>query len=875
MTLLQMSFSGAILIIVILFIRALAINRLPKQTFLILWGLALLRLLVPFTIPSPFSAYSAICRNVPGEILSGFPSGIIIAGTPSDETSPALAPNHSGIVYGGTETSPDTDTAAQPPVRQSSLASQKKSVTDTAVQPDAAGHCQENPIAPVASDALSQGGHNLSSPNRLSQQTASAAFLIWCTGTAVCAAFYILSYLRCRLKFAISLPVENTYVNHWLECHPVRRPVSVRQSDQINTPLTYGILHPVILLPRETDWSDTLQLQYVLSHEYVHIRRCDTVTKLLTTTALCLHWFNPLVWVMYLLYNRDLELACDEQVIRHFGESTRSAYAQMLIDMEAKKSGLMPLCNNFSRNAIEERITAIMKWKKTTRSAILFAAGLIIGVSVCFATSATYSSAADHAGRNTAAHQENTVPMPDSSYTEEEYAALLALQLDGYRDMTVSKYQEQVWILTDTKEYMELLERFSQSELLLDLRYVNETASFLFNIYEPLTASRWQTRDFGGYTATTFPGASDNASLEYNIFLTIKDPDKLTVGAYDDARQGIMAGLERLLQGRTTGQLQDEDYMNEEILAGIDSLRQQWGSEQLEFTVDYLYTPLDPDFTKPDTSTASAIISEPLAEEMYGEEEATLHRITDVENRLQKMLRLQAETLAGVTDSYYQAIAGSEQLKLLEETEPRKNEYATREDYRSFFTLMTPGYETLSISVFNSALLDWGNESYDTYERIREDIFRNDFRVTLTDEELAFASLTMTLSSEENYRLIQSLKTGRPREDPVYRSYRLNKEKENGLIWCGFDYAFSYHISDPDKLTVGERDLLIGGAIRDIQEFWTETSLEDLQKLTRNDVLKKLEEIAKEYSNRQITVSILEDQLYFEHMDERAYVYDH
>lgn len=75
-------------------------------------------------------------------------------------------------------------------------------------------------------------------------------------------------------------------------------------------------------------------------------------------------------------FNRDIELACDESVIRQFGEKSKSAYSLMLINMEATKSGLLPFCNSFSKNAIEERITAIMKTKKQ-----LFFAGT--GVSDC------------------------------------------------------------------------------------------------------------------------------------------------------------------------------------------------------------------------------------------------------------------------------------------------------------------------------------------------------------------------------------------------------------------------------------------------------------------------------------------------------------
>jgi len=104
--------------------------------------------------------------------------------------------------------------------------------------------------------------------------------------------------------------------------------------------------------------------------------------------VLCVHWFNPLVWAMYILANRDIELSCDEAVVRLFGENTRAAYARTLISMEETRSGLTPLCNNFNKNAIEERITAIMKMKKTSMFSLVLAVALIVGVTTGFATSA-------------------------------------------------------------------------------------------------------------------------------------------------------------------------------------------------------------------------------------------------------------------------------------------------------------------------------------------------------------------------------------------------------------------------------------------------------------------------------------------------------
>lgn len=320
MSLLQMSISGAILILAIVVIRAVAINRLPKKTFLVLWGIALLRLLIPFSVPSVFSVYSLVGQNT--------------------------AVNHLG---------------------------------QTAIS---------NFVPVIQGDSLELAEKMSSVP----AIHISLWFVIWFVGMAFCTAFFAISYVRCRFEFSTSLPVQNDFVEKWLEKHQLMRHVSIRQSDKISAPLTYGIFQPVILMPQTTDWKNTKQLQYVLLHECVHIRRFDTVTKLLSTFALCVHWFNPLVWVMYILFNRDIELACDESVVRMSGETSKKDYSLMLISMEAKKSGLQPFCNNFSKNAIEERITAIMKIRKMTIFSIVAACLVVLSTMTAFATSAHENS---------------------------------------------------------------------------------------------------------------------------------------------------------------------------------------------------------------------------------------------------------------------------------------------------------------------------------------------------------------------------------------------------------------------------------------------------------------------------------------------------
>ncbi len=562
MSLLQMSFSGAVFITAVVMIRAAAINKLPKKTFLVLWELVMVRLLIPFSIPSVFSVYTLVTHGL--------------------------------------------SSAALPEVTTDYNMSAVEGVF-------AATGGMEQPSADILSSV-------------------SLWFIVWCAGMIPAALFFVISYLRCLMEFRTALPVRSHYVEKWLEQQTLKRPVLVRQSDRISTPLTYGIFRPVILMPKKTDWKNEKQLQYILTHEYVHIYRYDTVTKLLAACALCVHWFNPFVWVMYRLFNRDIELACDESVIRQFGEKSKSAYSLMLVNMEAAKSGLLPFCNNFSKNAVEERITAIMKMKKTSLFAICIAAMLIVGVTTTFATSAAGSD-----------RESNTVQGTD--FSDEEFDKLLS------------------------------------------------------------------------------------------------EPD--------------------------TG---------------------RGGQERIE-----------------------------------------------------------------------------------EEQERREYPNGTEEDYRSLLELKTADYQTRSVADFNMDLLEWANESYERMERINIDIAQQDFSVNLDSDELIFVALTTWLSGVENGKYVQSINTGRKEEDPGCNQYLPSKTaEENGYnAWCDLFYQFSYHIADKETLTVGERDYCIGSMMNGIRDFWNETDLEEMLSMTKDDVISKLKEIAEEYSNDDISITIYEDSVGFEKMDER------
>lgn len=181
-------------------------------------------------------------------------------------------------------------------------------------------------------------------------------------------------------------------------------------------------------------------------------------------------------------------------------------------------------------------------------------------------------------------------------FNEEEYAKLRALQWDGYEEMSVFDYQKAVWSMTDTWEYHDLLERLSKDRAFYEGRDYDETAAFFFYVLEPLSGERWRTRGFGGCAVSCglneHPLYADNALLEFDITLTILDEKKLTVGEYNAARIGMTEGMRDVLRGKTDLQLQDEALMREIIDAEVEELTGQWGSENLEIVVEYVYMPL-------------------------------------------------------------------------------------------------------------------------------------------------------------------------------------------------------------------------------------------------------------------------------------------
>ena len=210
--------------------------------------------------------------------------------------------------------------------------------------------------------------------------------VLWGTGAGLLALAFTVSYGRNMAVFRTALPLNSTALDRWRGQLPGLRRVPIRRCDRIRSPLTYGLVRPVILLPKGLNYEQD-EVGYILLHEGTHIKHRDAWWKLFLAAALCVHWFNPLVWCMYVWANRDLERCCDESVVRACGLEARSEYALTLLKWEERRSGFLPLCSNFGTPILKERVIFIMKLKKQSAAAVVLTLALVMGTTVAFATS--------------------------------------------------------------------------------------------------------------------------------------------------------------------------------------------------------------------------------------------------------------------------------------------------------------------------------------------------------------------------------------------------------------------------------------------------------------------------------------------------------
>lgn len=305
-----MSLLSGVVIVAVLAARLL-LRRAPKLFSYALWGIVLFRLLCPVSFSTPFSVFGVLER---------------MEGEYAQVTVQYTEPSNSGA---------DISAAAVPAAYAADAAGDEADGAKDAQTDDAAGErTQGASVVPAF-------------PVRV-------AAVLWVLGMAALLSYNGVSYLRLRRRLVGAVRIrKNLY-----------------ETDRIESPFVLGLVHPRIYLPTTLTEQET---DYIIMHERTHIHRGDHVIKLISFLALVLHWFNPLVWLAFILAERDMEMSCDEAVMRHMDEDIRAEYSLSLLALATGGGRIAgaPLC--FGESDTKGRVKNIMRYKKPATAVIIVA----------------------------------------------------------------------------------------------------------------------------------------------------------------------------------------------------------------------------------------------------------------------------------------------------------------------------------------------------------------------------------------------------------------------------------------------------------------------------------------------------------------------
>lgn len=219
----------------------------------------------------------------------------------------------------------------------------------------------------TVNEALPQGDEQTAADPM--EAPVALATLVWLAGIGVLAAYSVVSLLRLRQRLVGAVPLrDNIYL-----------------VDYIDSPFVMGIFCPKIYLPSSLTEQERV---YILLHERHHIRRGDHIIKALAFFALCIHWFNPMVWVAFVLSSKDMEMSCDEAVVQKLGEGIRADYSASLLSLATGRRIIAGTPLAFGEGDTKSRIKNLLNWKRAKPAVVFLALALVVLVAAVCGTNA-------------------------------------------------------------------------------------------------------------------------------------------------------------------------------------------------------------------------------------------------------------------------------------------------------------------------------------------------------------------------------------------------------------------------------------------------------------------------------------------------------
>lgn len=328
-TILSMSIISSIVAIVICLFRFSLGKRLPKKFSYYLWFIVLIRLIIPLNFTSNLSLFNYM-------------------------------PNTTTVIDYVSEPRIETETTERP--------------RDEVVMADNSQPTLHTTI-------------NTTDNSRITSPLEVGIFMLsilWILGLALLIMQGMIKYYKASRLLDRAIIVKDISLGGLKEKVNLNRDISVYSYSGIHSPLVYGLIKPRIIVSTSmVETINTKETRQILTHELIHIKRFDNILKFIWSIVLCIHWFNPIIWLSAKYFNEDMELSCDEEVIHVWEEDIRKDYANSLITIGDKQN---PALENsfiaFGKTNIKTRIKNIMNFKRPRGWVTLIGIILLIGIMI-------------------------------------------------------------------------------------------------------------------------------------------------------------------------------------------------------------------------------------------------------------------------------------------------------------------------------------------------------------------------------------------------------------------------------------------------------------------------------------------------------------
>lgn len=485
----NLSVSATWLIAAVIIIRLVLKKLAPRWTVCLLWAVVGLRLIIPFSIESDISLMPSVQTLNPdaihvSEIVSeendSFSETETVSEPISNDVSETLSDDNSYI----NNDYSDFSQIILPPITDISISEDVSfDVTDILLEkppteePPKTDYIDSGikPLDDRINSAISDTVKENPTKNPI-KSFADIGCIIWIIGVAVLAVYAIINYLILKKRVSESIPDGR----------------DIRRCEAVGSPFILGVFKPRIYLPfglsSETE-------SHIIAHERAHLKRLDHLIKPFGYILLAVYWFNPLVWIAYILLCRDIETACDEKVVKNLDADARKAYASALLECGIKRSVIAACPVAFGEIGVKQRVKNAITYKKPIFWIIIVAVVLAIVLAVFFLTSppndetsvneSSEESSVNTESSDTVSEEESeieyvydttprdinfTVKYYDGGYAYES----LSLVINGDKDETIPDVIKDITSRDSFIELLESKERESNESIIADLKKLDE-----------------------------------------------------------------------------------------------------------------------------------------------------------------------------------------------------------------------------------------------------------------------------------------------------------------------------------------------------------------------------------------------------------------